>query len=107
MLRFVLHLKPWIGMEPVKCMMTRPIFGHVTINPCSLRCRAAGIRIQRYTTEHVNVSKEQSDDDNKSPLQLSMSSTKKISDVSLDVISKPVPFNTHQLVCRLQSRGSI
>ena len=26
--------------------------------------------------------------------------------VSLADISKPVPFNTHQLVCRLQSKGT-
>ena len=102
--RFGLHVKPWIGMESVK-LMSRSMFGHVNTNPCSLQCRIV-LRLQRFTTE-PNVNKDALQGGNIPLLESVKGSSHSISDTSLADISKPVPFNTHQLVCRLQSRGGV
>ena len=78
-------------------LINRPVFGHVNVNIChSPQCK--GIRLRRFTVgDNVipQLSKEQASD-----------TVVHGTSASLADISKPVPFNTHQLVCRLQHRGT-
>lgn len=86
-------------------LMNSGVFSHVKINPNSIQTLI--IRLQRYTTEpstEHNIGKEQSGEVSRA--QQGSTSRSSSYNVSLADISKPVPFNTHQLVCRLQSRGT-
>ena len=78
-------------------LINRPVFGHVKVNiRHSQQCK--GIRLRRFTTgDNVDpqLGREQTS-----------GTTVRGTSVSLADISKPVPFNTHQLVCRLQHRGT-
>lgn len=73
-------------------VMNRAVFGHVNHYQCN-------ITLQRYTTEH-NIVPQLATEDVGKPVQQDRPH-------SLAEISKPVPFNTHQLVCRLQCKGML
>lgn len=97
------RLKSWIRVT------NGPLFSHVnrTTFLCSQQCNRTS-RLQRFTTEHNLV--PQLGKEHNSLVQGSLTTTDRTlrrsnDDVSLADISKPVAFNTHQLVCRLQSRG--
>ena len=79
--------------------MNRAVFGHVNLYQCN-------IMLQRYTTEHNIVPQLAIGEGvNSKPAQQEIAS--KSLPHSLAEISKPVPFNTHQLVCRLQCKGIV
>ena len=103
MIRVCLQLKSWI-IAGSTGLMNRPVFGHVNVNPCSLQCNAA-IRLRRFTAENNIVPQLSKATTVQDSGHISSRSTLP-SNVSLADISKPVPFNTHQLVCRLQSKGT-
>ena len=100
--RVGLRLKPWIVLGSAEIKI-RPLFGHVNINLWNQQCNTT--RLQRfYTTEHnvvpqFNQSTQENINNTNRSLPVSIANT------NLVDISKPVPFNTHQLVRRLQSRG--
>lgn len=103
MIRVCLQLKSWTIVGSTG-FMNRSVFGHVNVNPCSLQCNTA-IRLRRFTTENNIVPQLSKATAVQGGAYISSRSTLP-SDVSLADISKPVPFNTHQLVCRLQSKGT-
>ena len=86
-------------MESARCM-NKAVFGHV--NLYNHQCNNTAIRLQRYTTEHI-VPQLAAGKDVSKPVH--QETTSRSLPHSLAEISKPVPFNTHQLVCRLQSKG--
>lgn len=78
-------------------LINGPVLGHVNVNLChSQQCKA--FRLRRFTAGHNVV--PQLEEQQARAVQGNGAS------VSLADISKPVPFNTHQLVCRLQSKGA-
>ena len=87
-----LCVRPWIIIES-RGLVNRAVFSHVK------SCSYQKTRLQKYTTENNVVA--QLAVGNSGPV----SRASRISAQSLAEISKPVPFNTHQLVCRLQCKG--
>ena len=90
-----LWVRPWIIIESRR-LVNKAVFSHV--NLCSCQCNLQ-TRLQKYSTENNLVA--QLAVGNSEPVR----SATRISAQSLAEISKPVPFNTHQLVCRLQCKG--
>ena len=89
--------RPWVVMESTRAM-NRVVFGHVNLYQCN-------ITLQRLcTTEHNIVPQFATGKDISKPVQQDKP-VQQEKPYSLAEISKPVPFNTHQLVCRLQCKG--
>ena len=79
----------------------RAVFSHVHSHQCNIRT----VRSQGYATQNDIVAQFASDQGVGKPTE-QVEASKSLPH-SLSDISKPVLFNTHQLVCRLRYKGIV